>query len=178
MKFSLLNKLFLSLTLCFFAQILVAAEPKPTNKGTIYLYIEQYALRAINTMHDSKIPASIIMAMAIEESAAGKSDVALNANNHFGMKGGSKWINETYTTKGGSKFRKYASAQESYEDFAVLLQSNYKSLFQYSKTDYKNWAYAIEKTNYCNSKGYAKRLIAIIEKHLLYNFDNCILEFK
>lgn len=147
-------------------------------KGTIYNYIDTYALRAINTMHDSGIPASIIMAIALEESAAGKSEVAQNAKNHFGMKAGSSWKSETYTTKRGGRFRKYATERESYEDFANLIKNNYSSLLKYSKTDYKGWAIALGQTNYCKSKGYAKRLINIIENHLLFNFDNCILEFK
>jgi flagellum-specific peptidoglycan hydrolase FlgJ len=147
-------------------------------KGIIYQYIDTYALRAINTMHDTGIPASIIMAIALEESAAGTSEVAKNAKNHFGMKSGQSWKAEVYTTKRGGKFRKYATERESYEDFANLLKNNYPSLFKYSKTDYKGWAYALEKTNYCGSKGYAKRLINIIDNHLLFNFDNCILEFK
>ena len=117
--------------------------PKP--KGAIYTYIDRYALRAINTMHDSGIPASVIMAIALEESAAGASEVAKGANNHFGMKSGASWKGKVYKSKGGSSFRKYDTVQESYEDFALLLKNNYKSLFQYSKTDYKSWVYALEK---------------------------------
>lgn len=147
-------------------------------KSISYQYIDTYALRAINTMHDSGIPASIIMAIALEESAAGTSEVARNAKNHFGMKAGASWKSEVYKTKRGSKYRKYATEKESYEDFANLLKNNYSSLFKYSKTDYKGWANALGKTNYCGSKGYSKRLISIIENHLLFNFDNCILEFK
>jgi flagellum-specific peptidoglycan hydrolase FlgJ len=155
-----------------------AAWTTPRPKGTIYNYIDQYALRAINTMHDSGIPASIIMAVAIEESAAGTSEVAREANNHFGMKSGASWKGQVYKTKGGSSFRRYNSVQESYEDFAALLKNNYAGLFKNSKTEHEKWAYAFEKTNYCNSKGYAKRLLYIIDNHLLFNFDNCILEFK
>lgn len=147
-------------------------------KGIIYQYIDSYALRAINTMHDTGIPASLIMAIALEESAAGTSEVAKKAKNHFGMKAGRSWKSEVYVTKRGGKFRKYASEKESYEDFANLIKNNYPSLFKNDKSDYKGWAYALEKTNYCRSKGYAKRLINIIENHLLFNFDNCILEFK
>jgi flagellum-specific peptidoglycan hydrolase FlgJ len=146
----------------FFLTILFccSAWTTPRPKGTIYNYIDQYALRAINTMHDSGIPASIIMAVAIEESAAGTSEVAREANNHFGMKSGASWKGEVY------------------KDFAALLKSNYTSLFKNSKTEHEKWAYAFEKTNYCNAKGYAKRLLSIIDNHLLFNFDNCILEFK
>lgn len=154
------------------------ARPTARPNSVIYQYIERYALRAINTMHDSGIPASLIIAIAIEESAAGQSEIAIHANNHFGLKYSPKWPYESYTTKGGSQYRRYISVQESYEDFAAVIQRNYKELFVHKRSDYKAWAYALEKTNYCNSSGYAKRLIGIIESHSLYNFDNCILEFK
>lgn len=161
---------------CVTMSFLAQASPKP--KDIVYQYIDKYALRAINTMHDSGVPASIIMAIAIEESAAGTSEVARHANNHFGMKGGFSWKGSLYESSGGSKFRKYTAVQESYEDFAALIKNKYPSFLKNKKTDYKAWAYAFEKSNYCNSKGYAKRLIHIIETHLLFNFDNCILEFK
>jgi flagellum-specific peptidoglycan hydrolase FlgJ len=148
----------------------------------IYNYIEKLGLTAINTMHDSKIPASIIMAIAIEESAAGTSEVAKNANNHFGLKAGANWKGATYRTKGKSLFRKYENDKASYEAFAKVLQDNKKQygfLFQYDKKDYKNWAKGLARSGYTSTGDtYAKKLIEIIETHELYNFDNCIWEFK
>jgi uncharacterized FlgJ-related protein len=40
-------------------------------------------------MHQSGIPASIILGIAMHESANGNSAIAKNLNNQFGMKGGS-----------------------------------------------------------------------------------------
>lgn len=155
-----------------------SAWMNPQRKGFVYLYIENNAERAIRTMESSGIPASIIMAIALEESSAGTSEVAKNANNQFGMKAGKAWKKDIYISKAGNRFRKYENIQESYDDFALLIGRNYSSLLKIDKTNYKKWARAFEKSGYCRRKGYDKRLIHIIESHLLYNLDNCIVEFK
>jgi flagellum-specific peptidoglycan hydrolase FlgJ len=150
-------------------------------KSDAYQYIENYGLTAINTMHETKIPASIIMAVAMEESALGKSEVARNANNHFGMKSGANATEKKYKTSNGGYFRSYETAKISYEAFGNLLVSNpnlYGFLFKYSKTDYKSWAAGLSRSPYIKDPSFAKRLTDIIEAHDLYNFDNCIWEFK
>ena len=171
-----MNKLFLSVFL------IISLNTQAQKHSFIYNYIEKLGLTAINTMHDSKIPASVIMAIAIEESAAGTSEVAMNANNHFGLKAGSAYKGQTYRTKGNSVYRAFENEKLSYEAFASVLMNNknqYGFLFKYSKTDYKNWVKGIAKSGYCQGdSGYAKRLIEIIEEHELYHFDECFWEFK
>jgi len=49
-------------------------------------YIDTYHQLAIQKMKDYGIPASITLAQGILESAAGTSDLAREANNHFGIK--------------------------------------------------------------------------------------------
>jgi flagellum-specific peptidoglycan hydrolase FlgJ len=171
-----MNKLILALL--FLASTLSAQK----RNSPIYNYIEKYGLKAINTMHETQIPASIIMAMAIEESAAGESLVARNSNNHFGMKANKNYEGATYQTPGKSLFKKYATVGDSYEAFGKLLVNNksqYGFLFKYGRKDYKNWAKGIVESGYCQGdKTYSKRLINIIEEHELYNFDECLWEFK
>ena len=172
-----MNKLFF---LLFFVLQLTSAVAQ--KHSLIYTYIENYGLKAINTMHDTKIPASVIMAIAIEESAAGTSEVAINANNHFGMKAGASSSAKTYRTKGNTLFRAYEDSKGSFEAFGNLILGNKKQygfLFQYPKTDYKNWAKGIQKSGYCQGdSSYASRIIKIIEDHELYHFDECFWEFK
>lgn len=160
----------------------ISLNTQAQKRSFIYNYIERLGLTAINTMHDSKIPASVIMAIAIEESAAGASELAVNANNHFGLKAGSSYQGQTYRTKRNTVYRAFENEKLSYEAFAAVLinnKSQYGFLFQYPKTDYKNWAKGIGKSGYCQGdSGYAKRLIGIIEEHELYHFDECFWEFK
>jgi len=65
----------------FFA---VSAQDKNTSQS----YIEKFKDNAVAIMHESGIPASIILAIAMHESANGNSAIAKNLNNQFGMKGG------------------------------------------------------------------------------------------
>ena len=53
----------------------------------VYLaYINEWKETAIQQQADYGIPASITMAQALLESGAGKSELAVNAKNHFGIK--------------------------------------------------------------------------------------------
>ncbi len=49
-------------------------------------YIKEYKELAINEMHRYKIPASITLAQGILESGSGTSKLAIESNNHFGIK--------------------------------------------------------------------------------------------
>ena len=49
-------------------------------------YIDQYKYMAVDQMLKHRIPASITLAQGLLESAAGKSRLAREANNHFGIK--------------------------------------------------------------------------------------------
>ena len=49
-------------------------------------YFDTYKDVAIDQMYQYKIPASITLAQGALESGAGRSELALKANNHFGIK--------------------------------------------------------------------------------------------
>ncbi|MBT8218711.1 MAG: LysM peptidoglycan-binding domain-containing protein [Bacteroidia bacterium] len=149
------------------------------------IYIEQYKEVAISEMHRTGIPASIKLAQAILESNAGKSTLAQKANNHFGIKCGSKWHGRTYYRKDDDRnlrgklvkscFRSFRSPVDSYmehSDFlAVQNRKRYGFLFNYDTSDYTNWAYGLKKAGYATDPNYAPRLIHIIEELQLYQFD-------
>ena len=69
------------------------------NEQDIRDYIERYADVAVQKMQEYKIPASITVAQGIFESACGKSRLATEGNNHFGIKCHTEWeiiIKSTY----------------------------------------------------------------------------------
>lgn len=139
-------------------------------------YISQYKGWAIAEMKKSGIPASITLAQGILESDCGNSMLAVNGNNHFGIKC-HDWTGETIfhdDDKNQECFRKYKSASESFSDHTYFLvsKSRYQSLFSLKPTDYKAWAKGLKAAGYATDPNYATRLIDIIERLELYQFDS------
>ena len=140
-------------------------------------YIEKYAPLAISKMNDYGIPASITLAQGLLESGAGKSRLAVEANNHFGIKCHSSWKGATITHDDDAKnecFRKYPSANDSYEDHSQFLKAakRYENLFLLKSDDYKGWAHGLSKAGYATEPTYPQRLIKLIEDYSLYKYDD------
>lgn len=84
-------------------------------------YIEKFKDDAIRIMHQSGVPASIILAIAMHESGSGTSDIAKNLNNQFGMKGYSAIVYKKRRKKVRTMYKRYDSVKESFEDFARIM---------------------------------------------------------
>ena len=140
-------------------------------------YIDKYKETAMEAMRTHGIPASITLAQGCLESGDGNSDLAIKANNHFGIKCHNDWKGQTYYKKdddpGKSCFRKYRNASESFKDHSDFLRyrDRYAFLFDLEITDYKGWCYGLKKAGYATDPQYAERLIKIIEDYRLYRFD-------
>jgi len=146
------------------------------NKNTPADYISMYKNTAVKLMKKNGIPASIILAQGMLESANGNSELARHANNHFGIKCTSDWNGKTYSVDDDKKdecFRKYPNADASFKDHSEFLKrSRYVSLFELGSEDYKGWAKGLRKAGYATNPKYPQLLINIIEKYSLYKFDN------
>jgi hypothetical protein len=141
-------------------------------------YIRIYKDLAISEMKRSGIPASITLAQGILESANGNSRLAVVANNHFGIKC-HDWEGEEIfhdDDKKGECFRRYKNAMESFLDHTdfLMTRSRYAFLFDYKPTDYNNWAKGLSKAGYATDPKYAQRLIDLIERYKLYQFDTAV----
>lgn len=148
----------------------------PTKKLSKADYVETYKNFAILNMHNTGVPASITLAQGLLESGIGNSPLALNANNHFGIKCHKEWTGETYIMDDDAKnecFRKYPSAYESYLDHANFLKSRprYAPLFQLSPTDYQGWAKGLKEAGYATNPKYAELLISTIDDLKLHQYD-------
>jgi len=146
------------------------------SKLTAEQYIEKYKADAIIEMGKYNIPASITIAQAMIESGNGNSDLAIQANNHFGIKCHNNWNGATFIKDDDKKdecFRKYESVLESYNDHSALLTSysRYSFLFKLDRTDYKAWANGLKQAGYATNPQYPAVLITLIEKYQLYKFD-------
>lgn len=171
-------KRFLTTTLTLFVSAIVYGQSYA--KSDIDIYIQNYAGVAIEKMREHNIPASITLAQGILESAAGTSELAKNANNHFGIKCGGQWSGKIYIKdddKANECFRKYDSPELSYEDHTVFLQAaRYAELFTLDITDYKSWAHGLKSAGYATHPQYAERLIRVIEDYNLTRFDYMVTQ--
>jgi len=167
--------------LFWFVLVITYALPLQASQYTP-AYIEQYKTIVINEMARTGIPASIKMAQAILESGSGRSTLARQSNNHFGIKCGKNWTGNTVYRedddyKNGllirSCFRAYDDPADSFMAHSDFLQDNrrYAFLFELGVDDYKGWARGLKKAGYATDPNYPKKLINLIEKYQLYNLD-------
>jgi flagellum-specific peptidoglycan hydrolase FlgJ len=143
-------------------------------------YVFHYKDIAMNNMRNFGIPASIILAQGILESGSGIGDLAVSANNHFGIKCHKDWTGESVRHNDDADqecFRKYTDPAESFQDHALFLTSRprYASLFQLPKGDYKAWAQGLRTAGYATDPKYPEKLINYIERYNLYQYDNQVL---
>ena len=147
------------------------------------IYIQNYADIAMEEMRVYKIPASITIAQGMLESGNGNSTLALKSNNHFGVKCHKGWSGKKVyhdDDKKGECFRKYKYVHTSYKDHSLFLtqRSRYAFLFDYPEDDYRAWAKGLKKAGYATDPKYPSKLIDIIEKYQLQDFDAVVLNKK
>ncbi|MGQ1891027.1 glucosaminidase domain-containing protein [Thermophagus sp. OGC60D27] len=151
------------------------AHGQETTKFTPEQYIDKYHDWAVMNMKRNGVPASITLAQGMLESGNGNSRLAVEANNHFGIKC-HDWTGEKvyhHDDRRNECFRKYNTVYDSYADHARFLstRSRYAFLFELDITDYKGWARGLKKAGYATDPNYARRLIDLIERYKLYEFD-------
>jgi flagellum-specific peptidoglycan hydrolase FlgJ len=164
-----MNKFVLSL-------FLVATTFGGIAQSVTQAYIDKWQAVAVSEMIEFGIPASITLAQGILESGNGQSELAKKSNNHFGIKCHLDWEGEKVyhdDDEDGECFRAYKKAEESFRDHSLFLKdrSRYAFLFEESPTDYKAWAKGLKKAGYATNKQYANRLIELIERYDLHQYD-------
>lgn len=136
---------------------------------------------------------SVTIAQAILESNWGKSSLAVEAKNLFGIKASKDWSGEVYrkTTKEQkptgevytieADFRKYRSFKESIKDHDDFFTStpwrtqNYKAVLE--AKNYKTQAQALQACGYATDISYAKKLISLIERLGLQQYDKGVRKY-
>lgn len=145
-------------------------------KTATLIYIDQYKDIAIKEMKRTGIPASITLAQGIVESNSGESNLALNFNNHFGIKCKTDWKGETTYQDDDTKqecFRAYPNANASFIDHSNFIKTrpNYAPLFQLDPVDDSAWAIGLKKAGYATASDYANKLMKVIDDYELSQFN-------
>ena len=150
-----------------------SASSKP--KYTAESYIDRFKDIARAEMKTHGIPASIKLAQALLESGSGNSDLAMQANNHFGIKCNIGWKGKSIFKDDDEKdecFRVYAEPEDSFKDHSEFLKKKrYEALFKLDKMDYVSWAKGLKEAGYATNPKYPELLVGIIERYQLQRFD-------
>lgn len=162
-------------------EIIVSTSKTVVTNDVIVSYISKFKEIAMANMRNYGIPASIILAQGILESGAGRGDLAVSANNHFGIKCHESWIGESVKHDDDSDqecFRKYNNPSESFKDHALFLtgRPRYSKLFGFIKGDYKAWARGLRAAGYATDPRYPEKLISYIERYKLNQYDEQVLD--
>lgn len=156
---------------------------------------DDFITQIANSIKDQKLNVlpSVTIAQAMLESNWGKSDLAINGKNLFGIKSSKDWKGEIYTKQtkeqDSSKtytitanFRKYKSWLESIQDHDKFFVSTPWRIQNYQRvlksTNYKEQAQALQACGYATDREYANKLINLIEKYNLQEFDKGVIKME
>lgn len=134
-------------------------------KDTALEYIENFKDLAVDAMHQTKIPASVILAIAMMESANGNSRVCRILNNHFGIKGRN-------SGKIGSSYKEYATDEASFHDFIRVISGKRFYSSSIFVTDVRHWVTSIAKTGYSEAPtAWTGKIFKTIKQYNLAAYD-------
>ncbi|MEZ4965866.1 MAG: glucosaminidase domain-containing protein [Saprospiraceae bacterium] len=145
----------------------------PFNAGK---YIDRFKQISIDEMEKYGVPASISLAQGLIESRAGSSKLAVNNNNHFGIKCFSRKCKKGHCSNFTDDthkdfFRIFKTPWESWREHSKLLTNKRFSRLKKYGRDYKKWAHGLESLGYATDRSYAEKLIGIIERYNLNKYD-------
>jgi len=160
------------------------AVPQRAPRNPQEAFIFQVAGGAKESQKVTGVPSSVAIAQAILESSWGRSYLAREANNLFGVKALTKdgpagvvWIDAWEVQDGQDinvpqPFRKYNTAAESIVDHGLFFIENrrYASALA-AKDDGMEFARRIAAAGYATDPDYAPKLIALMDRYDLYQWD-------
>ena len=146
-------------------------------------FINKLAPLAVADYKISKVLPSLTIAQSILESGWGESELAVKANNLFGIKADARWSGKVYSTETKeyydssntpttitTNFRAYDNWEGGIKDHSEFLQAD-----RYSKVinakDYKTACEEGYKAGYATDPNYTSKLIKLIEDYKLYEYD-------
>lgn len=145
-------------------------------------FLAQIVPAAQASMRETKIPASVVIAQAILESSWGKSKLAIEAHNLFGVKADKAWLGPIATmptteyTNGVpgvvmAKWRSYPDWLACIEDHAAFLMRNPRYAPCWLAANGEGWAHALQAAGYATDPAYPDKLIEVIRGRSLMQYD-------
>lgn len=150
--------------------------------GHAQAFVAQHQAAAHAVEQQTGIPAGFLIAQAAHETGWGKHEIrnadGSSAHNLFGIKADANWrgpVAQITTTeyvngqarKVTAKFRAYASAQESFADYAKLMKDNprYERVLAHADSA-QGFAQGLQRAGYATDPAYADKLTRVINTTL------------
>ena len=132
---------------------------------------------------------SVTMAQGALETGYGKSALMTKANAFFGIKANKTWKGKVYNASTKevidkkeinttAVFRAYDTVADSVSDYMNLICNNKRYKKAVCNTDYVSTATNIAKGGYATDPSYADKIISIIEKNKLAEYDKYVFEVE
>jgi flagellum-specific peptidoglycan hydrolase FlgJ len=132
-------------------------------------YICTYDSLALEVMNTYGIPASLVLGIALQESAAGTSKLCRAKHNHFGVK---SRVRSSKTKSGyATMYRKFDSDEESYLHFGEMVSAKKYYLKLKGDMDYTKWLKAMKAARYASSSQWVSHVDKMIRKFDLTCYD-------
>jgi len=145
-------------------------------------FVALIAKYAQGTMQQFGVPASFTIAQAALESGWGKSGLARNGRNLFGIKADKSWVGSVITMptreringewiNEEARFRSYPTWQGSMDDHAHFFIDNPRYKHCFDEVDGQGWARSVAAAGYATDPDYANKVIATMTARNLMQYD-------
>ncbi|MFZ4546504.1 MAG: glucosaminidase domain-containing protein [Bacteroidales bacterium] len=132
-------------------------------------YIAKFDSLAVEVLNVYGIPASLVLGLAMQESAAGTSKLCKTKHNHFGLKGRVK----SSKTKSGyiTTYRKFETDEECYLFFGEMISKRKYYSDLKCNMNYMKWLKAMKAARYATSSSWISHVDKMIKRYDLTRFD-------
>ncbi len=147
-------------------------QKQAANKAEAIAFVRRFESAAQSERKKFGIPASVILACAYVNSAAGKEDFVAKTNNFFALPCSTDWEGETLNLDGRC-LRRYETAWASFRDFSIYLtgQEWFGSVKKSAGKNWEKWAKELASRNISNVRDFETEMKKAIQTHRLYDLD-------
>lgn len=137
-------------------------------------FLRELAPAVLVTARTSSVPPSVTLAQAILESGWGRSSVAREANNLFGVKAPSN--ERGYSPSGGARYRVYPDWEASLAHHNELLSTSSRYAATRACTDDWRRFLKVMAPVYATSRTYVRQVSDLVERYRLQRWDAMVYE--
>lgn len=150
-----------------------ALQKYSPDETTTVAFLKRFGKVTVSERKKFGVPASVLLACAYVNSAAGLRESATTANNYFALPCTDGWKGES-AKLGGRCVRKYETAWLSFRDFSIFLTSQdwFGPLRQSAGGDWKAWVKELDKRNISDVPNFGEEMEKVITAYRLYDLDD------